>query len=71
MNRQTMLLIIGLLIFFIGCFFRMYGNVEDGMSIMTVGLYLTIVWLIDALLRIKKEVYKLRNEIKELKSKGL
>jgi hypothetical protein len=67
MNRQIILLIIGFLIFLIGCFLRIYGNTVDGMAIMTAGLYLTIVWLIDSLLRLKRDVEKLRNEIKELK----
>lgn len=69
MSRQIILLIIGLLIFFIGCFLRIYDNVEDGTAIMNIGLYLTIVWLIDAFFGIKKELDKLRNEVRDLKSR--
>jgi hypothetical protein len=36
---------------------------------MNIGLYLTIVWLIDAFFGIKKELDKLRNEVRDLKSR--
>jgi uncharacterized membrane protein len=70
MDRQLILFLIGMLILVFGLYLRLTGNVEDGMACVTVALYLTIVWLIDASFRLKKQVQELKKEVDEMKNRS-
>jgi hypothetical protein len=67
MDWQVVMLTIGLCFVVLGCYLRIFVNTEDGVAFIMTGEYLTIVWLIDASFRLKREVKRLRKEIEELK----
>lgn len=67
MDRLVVMFIVGLLFVIIGCYLRVYVDVEDGMAFITTGIFLTIVWLADSSFRLKKEIKNLKNELDELK----
>jgi len=67
MDRQVVMFIVGLFFLIVGCYLRVYINVEDGLAFLTTGIFLTIVWLADSCFRFKKEIKNLRKELDELK----
>lgn len=68
MDRQVVMFIVGLFFLIVGCYLRIYVNVEDGMAFITTSIFLTIVWLTDSSFRFKREIKNLRKELEELKN---
>ncbi|TKT87390.1 hypothetical protein [Dyadobacter frigoris] len=68
MARWIIMFIIGLIFFAIGLYLRISGDIDDSKAFVTVGLYLTIVWLIDSSISLRKEIKKLKEELEKLKN---
>ncbi|MCF0058088.1 hypothetical protein [Dyadobacter sp. CY356] len=68
MARWILMLIVGLIFFALGLYLRIFGDISDSEALVTVGLYLTIVWLITSSFNLRKEIKKLKEEVEKLKN---